>query len=240
MLKADLRSCVNQYGEDATVERAVSEAESNTRIEWSRRDEHEDVVTLSLTKPLVEEEEIELEKLRRHPWVLEMEQTLEQAFVKLNREVESEKNRIAEIGDLLGLIRLRLRLLRRKLWMIDLGFSPESSPSLSKIPESIQGRERAVQYCWMILVVIEGHTSEWPTQSELAEMLRESFNFDSIPVDPESAVEYASEFMREEFSGRYQGFRPDFYKILQDQADSLSFFIGELETDLLDQADVPD
>jgi hypothetical protein len=239
-LKADLRSCMNQYGEDATLRKTFRGMESNRRAEWSRPRDHRDVVTLSLPERLLEKRGIDPDNLSSYPWTIGMDQTLDQAFMKLHRKVESEGDRVAELGDLLGLIHLRLRLLRRRLWITDLGLSTESPPTPSKIPESIQGSERAVQYCWMILSVIKELTPEWPTQSELAEMLEECYDFDSIPIRPESAVDYASQFIRAEFSERYQDFRPDFYRILQNQSDSLSFFIGELELELLDQVDVPD
>jgi len=159
--------------------------------------------------------------------------------MELHRTVESEKERVVELGDLLVLIRLRLRLLGRKLWTIDLGLPADGPPTPSTIPEEFQGRERAVEYCWMILSVIGELGPEWPTKSELSDVLAEYYDFESIPVLSRSAVDYASELIGEEFSDAYGDFRPHFYRILQDRSDLFEFLAREMDTDLLDQINAP-
>lgn len=236
-LRADLKGCMNDNGKEATVERAFRENDSNTRAEWSRPHDHGNIVKLRLPEQSLEERGIDPDNLRRYPWPIEMDIPLEEAFMKLHRKVESEKERILELGDFLQYLRLRLRLLGRKLWTIDLGLSTEEPPTRTTIPERFKGKERPVQYCCMILSVIEECGPKWPSQSELSEVLEDYYDLDSIPVQAKSAVDYASEFIREEFSDDYQAFRPDFYRILQDRSDLFESLAREMETELLDQID---
>ncbi len=208
---------------------------STEQAQWVRSDGRPGNVGIAIEELAFEEKAFSKGTVP-HPWVIGQEKTWREAHNKLLRSISQRKERILERGDLLQLIRLRLQLLKQKLWLIDTGADHEAPPEPYRVPEEVRGKQKAIQYCLMALSVMAEieepeDPKNWPSNSELAGMLKEKYDFTRLPLKPDSAVSRAASFLNGRSEG-YQNFRPDFYYRLKIEADFLQYVADELEVSL--------